>query len=143
MFYVRSVFRIFFREGAPILVTLSSAFFFGRVNFRQLKYQKRFLRVRGHASPKKIKNLHTVMAIAVLFKQFGGKLVTFLAPNFECFTNDAFCSHSFDYACSRRLRHIVMKRFEIMEKFLFIPNIVENGWWGDAYVAYPTSPVVV
>ena len=21
----------------------------------------------------------------------------FLAPNFECFTNDAFCSHSFDY----------------------------------------------
>ena len=30
---------------------------------------------------------------------------------------DAFCSHSFDYACLRRLRHIVMKRFEIAENF--------------------------
>ena len=28
-----------------------------------------------------------------------------------------FCSHSFDYACLRRLRHIVMLRFEFMEKF--------------------------
>ena len=32
------------------------------------------------------------------------------APNFECFTKyDAFCSHSFDYACFRRLSHIVIK----------------------------------
>ena len=29
---------------------------------------------------------------------------------------DAFCSHKFDYACLGRLRHIVMKRFKIMEK---------------------------
>ena len=29
---------------------------------------------------------------------------------------DAICSHSFDYACLRRLRHIVMKRFEIVER---------------------------
>ena len=26
------------------------------------------------------------------------------------------------------------------KKILFIQNIVENGWWGDAYAAYPTSP---
>ena len=31
-----------------------------------------------------------------------------------------------------------MKRFEIIENFLFIQNIVENGWWEDAYAAYPT-----
>ena len=42
----------------------------------------------------------------------------FLAPNFECFTNDAFCAHSFDYARVGRLRHIVMKRFEIMKNFI-------------------------
>ena len=42
----------------------------------------------------------------------------FLAPNFECFTKyDAFCSHSFDYACLRRLKHIVTNRFEITENF--------------------------
>ena len=68
----------------------------------------------GMLPRKKIENLHTVMVIFVLFKQFLGKLVTFLVPNFEYFTNDAFCSHSFNYAC---LRCIVMKRFEIMEKF--------------------------
>ena len=31
----------YFREGAPIFVTFSSVVFFGRVNFKQLKYQKR------------------------------------------------------------------------------------------------------
>ena len=68
--------------------------------------------------PRKIfENLHIVMAILVLFKQFLGKVCHFLAPNFECFTNDAFCSQSFVYACLRRLRHIIMKKFEIMEKF--------------------------
>ena len=25
-------------------------------------------------------------------------------------------------------------------KILFIQNIVENDWWGDAYAAYPTPP---
>ena len=61
--------------------------------------------------------LHTVMAILVLFEQFLSKGCMFLTPNFECFTNDAMCSLSFDYECSRRLRHIVTKKFEIMEKF--------------------------
>ena len=31
----------FFRERAPIFVTFSSKVFYGRVNFKQLKYQKR------------------------------------------------------------------------------------------------------
>ena len=33
--------QIFFREGAPILVTFSSVAFFDRYNFKQRKYQKR------------------------------------------------------------------------------------------------------
>ena len=38
-------------------------------------------------------------------------LFIFLAPNFECFIKyDSFCKHSFDYACLRRLRFIVMNR---------------------------------
>ena len=48
---------------------------------------------------------------------------------------DTFCSHSFDYACLRRLRIIVMKSFKIAEN-LFIQSIVENGWWKSAS---PTS----
>ena len=54
----------------------------------------------------------------------------FLAPNFECFTNDAFCSHSFDYACLKRLRHIVMKRFEIMEKFYSFKTLLKIAGGG-------------
>ena len=38
---------------------------------------------------KRFENLHTVMAILVLFKQFLGKVCHILAPHFECFTNDA------------------------------------------------------
>ena len=41
---------------------------------------------------KSFENLHTVMAILVLFKQFLGKDYHILAPNFESFINDAFSS---------------------------------------------------
>ena len=75
-------------------------------------------------------SLRTAMAILVLFEQFLGKLVTFLTFNFECFTNDAFCSHSFDYACSRRQRHILMKRFKIMEKFYSCKTLLKMAGGG-------------
>ena len=64
-------------------------------------------------SRKIFENLHTVMVILALFEQFSGKVCSyiFLAPNFECFIKyDAFCKHSFDYACIRRLRFNVMNR---------------------------------
>ena len=70
----------------------------------------------GMLPRKNFENLHSAIVILVLFEQFG-KFDIFLASNFECITNYAFCSHSFDYACLSRFKHIVMKRFEIMEKF--------------------------
>ena len=56
----------------------------------------------------------------------------FLAPNFECFNkNDAFCSHSIDYyACLRRLRHVVMKRFENAEKFYSSATLLKMAGGG-------------
>ena len=58
------------------------------------------------------------MTILELFKQFSGKFCLFLASNFECFTKyDPICSHIFNHACLRRVRHIVMKRLKIAEKF--------------------------
>ena len=63
--------------------------------------------------PRKIfENLHTVMVILALFEQFSGKVCSYFWPRtLECFIkNDAFCKHSFDYACLRRLRFIVMNR---------------------------------
>ena len=37
------------------------------------------------------------MAILVLSEQFLRKICHIFGPNFERFTNNAFCSHSFDY----------------------------------------------
>ena len=94
--------------------------------------------------PRKIfKNLHSAMAILLLFlNNFKEKFVIFLAPNFECFTKHVLCSHSFDYAYLRQLRHIVMKRFEIMEKFYSSKALLKMAGGGlGAYAAYPTYPL--
>ena len=86
------------------------------------------------------------MAILVLFEQFSGRqiLFIFLAPNFECFTKyDAFCSHSFDNACLRRLRHIVMKRFKIAEKFYSSIALLKIAGRRDASPTSPPDPPLV
>ena len=43
----------------------------------------------------------------------------------------------------RRLRHIVMKRFEFMEKFYSSKTLLKTAGGENAYAAYPTSPQVV
>ena len=78
-----------------------------------------FRAVLEHAPPKIfLKFAHCnghFSAFRTIFRQ---SLFKFLVPNFECFAKcDAFCRHSFDYACLRRLSLTVMKRFEVMEKF--------------------------
>ena len=77
MFYVRGVFRNFFRDGAPNFVTFSSVVFSGRVNFQQLSNKNDSRGVRWHAPPDNFENLHTVMAILVLFEQFSGKVCSY------------------------------------------------------------------
>ena len=49
----------------------------------------------------------------------------FFGPNFKCFTNDAFCLHGFDYAYLRRLRHIVIKKFEIIKKLYLCETLLK------------------
>ena len=87
-------------------------------------------------------NLHIVMVILVLFKNFQAKLVHTLSL-FDCFIKyDVFCSHSFDYACLRRLRHIVMKRFEITEKFYSSKALMKMAGGGDTFAWFaPVSMV--
>ena len=130
----------FFREGAPIFDTFLRVLFFSRVNFKQ--HIKTTVGGSVGMLPRKFfENLHTVMAILVLFEQFLGNVCHILAPNFKCFTNDAFCSHSFDYACLRRLRHVVLKRFEIIEKFYSSKTLLlKMADGGNAYATYSTFP---
>ena len=64
----------------------------------------------------------------------------FLAPNFDCFTiYDAFCSHSVDSACLRRLRHIVMKRFEITENFYSFKALLKMAGGGEMHPLFKSA----
>ena len=73
---------------------------------------------------KNFENLHTVVAILVLFEQFLFKIFT---PKPECFTKyDADYSHIFRYACLG-VRLVVIKKVRNYEKIVFIDNMFENG----------------
>ena len=89
-------------------------------------------------SPKKFENLPTAMAVLVLFEQFFEESLSYFWP----LTNDAFCSHSFDYTCLRRLRHIVMKRFEIMGKFYSSKTLLKMAG-GGMHTQYTPHPSLV
>ena len=81
MFHVRAVFKNFFREGTPILVTFSSVIFFSAVLIlSNLSTKNDSKGVRGHAPQSNFENLHTAMAILVLFEQFLGKVCHIFGP---------------------------------------------------------------
>ena len=42
--------------------------FFGRTSLKVIEKHEKLSRVRGHAPPEKLKNLHAVLAILVLFE---------------------------------------------------------------------------
>ena len=79
MFRVRGVFRIFFREGAPISVIFSSNF--SAELFLRNVSSKNDSRGSGGMLPLKIfENLHTEIAILVLFEQFLRKVCHIFGP---------------------------------------------------------------
>ena len=70
--------------------------------------------------PRKIfENLHTVVAILVLFEQFLGKFcLNFFAPKSECFTKyDAFCS------CLRRKAYCYQKGSKLWENCIYQKHV--------------------
>ena len=73
---------------------------------------KKALGGSGGMLPQKIfENLHTIVAILVLFETiFRQILFQFFAPKSECFTKyDAFCSCIFDHACLGRKAYCYRK----------------------------------
>ena len=54
-------------------------------------------------------------------------------PNSGYFAKyDAFCSHTFNYACLKR-KVIAIEGIQKYRKIVCIKNIFENCWWEDAY----------
>ena len=61
-------------------------------------------------------NLHTILAILVLFEQI---LFKFFPPNSECCTKyDAFCSYIFDYACLGRKAYCYQKGSKLWKSYI-------------------------
>ena len=64
---------------------------------------------------------------------FRKTLFKFFDPNSKCFAKyNAFCSHIFDYACSR-CKAYRYRRGSKLWKNCIHPKHFENGWWEDAY----------
>ena len=92
--------------------------------------------------PRKIfKNLHTVMAILVLLKQFLRKDRHNLGPKLCVLHQLCVLFTQFWLCVLKATTAYCYEEVQNHGKILFIRNIVENGWWGDAYAAYPTSPL--
>ena len=82
----------------------------------------------GSLHPRKIfENLHTTMAISVLFEQFLRQvLLNFLLPTLSPLPNMKHFVRTFSiYVC---LMRIVVEEIENYGKIVFIKEIVKNGW---------------
>ena len=81
MFDVRGVFRNFFREGSPIFAVFSSVFVLpAELILSDLSTKINFKESGIMLSRKFFENLHTVMAILVLFEQFLRKVCHISGP---------------------------------------------------------------
>ena len=84
------------------------------------------------------KNLHTVMAILALFKQFLGKFcLNFLPLNLRVSPNMMHLVRTFSIMCAQSVRLIVIKKVPNHGKTVFIKNMFENGWWGRCIPHFP------
>ena len=82
--------------------------------------------------PRKIfENLHTVVAIVVLFKQFLGKFcLNFLSLNLSVSLDMMHFIRTFSIMRAEGVRLIVIETVRKYGKTVIIKNMFENGWWG-------------
>ena len=77
MLHVRGVFTNFLRERTSIFVTFFKRIFPAELFLSNLSAKNDSRGVRGHAP---LENLHTIMAILVLFEQFLRKVCRIFGP---------------------------------------------------------------
>ena len=89
--------------------------------------------------PRKIfENLHTVVAILVLFEQFLGKFcLNFLPLNLSVAPNMMHFVRTFLIMRAYCVTLIVIEKVRNYGKVAFIKNMFENGRWGDASPTFP------
>ena len=87
--------------------------------------------------PQKIlKNLHTVVAILVLFEQFLRKFcLKFLPQNLSVSPNIMYFVRTFSIMRALGVRLIVIEKIQESGEIVFIKNMFQNGWWGNAFLS--------
>ena len=95
--------------------------------------------------PRKIfKNLHSVVAILVLFEQFLRKFcLNFLPINLSVSPNIVHFVRTFSIMRALGVRLIVTENVQSYEKIVFNKNMFENGWWEDASPLDPPPPALI
>ena len=92
--------------------------------------------------PQKIfENLRTVVTILLPFEQILGK---FFAPKSECFTKyEAFCSHTFDYACLGRKAYCYRKGLKLWKKLHSLNTCFKMAGGGMHPTLDPPPPALI
>ena len=85
--------------------------------------------------PRKIlENLHAVVTILVLFEWFSGKFcLNFITLILNASPNTIHFVRRFWIKRAKSARFIVIEEIQNYRKIVCIKNILENGWWKDAY----------
>ena len=115
--------------GAPIFDVFSSVVFSGRIILKHNENRKG-LRGSGVMLPRKIfENLHTVVAILVLFEQFLGKFcLNFLPLILNVSPNRCILFGDF---------RLLSKRFEIMKKLYSSKTCLKMAGGGGMHLPHP------
>ena len=88
---------------------------------------------------KNFENLHTAMAILVLFKHFLGKVCSYFWPQTLSASQSCILFAQFRLCVLKATAAYGNEKVRNYGKNLFIQNIVENGWCGDAYRTHNVS----
>ena len=107
--------------------------FSDKISLRHIENKNGF-RGSGVMLPRKIfENSRTVVAILVLFEPFVGKFCLNLLPlNLSVSPNVMHFVCTFSIMRAEGVRLIVIEKVRNYGKIVFIKNMFENGWWGDA-----------
>ena len=85
-------------------------------------------------------NLHTAVALLVLFEQVLGKFcLNFLPINLSVSPNMMHFVRRFSIMRAKGVRLIVIEKVQNYEKIVFIKSMFENGWYGGC-IPHISSP---
>ena len=121
--------EVFSGRGHQISSLFPAFFFPNKLILSNLSNKNDSRGSAGMLPQKSFENLHTVMAVLVLFEQFSGKFcLYFWFPILSASPNMMRFFAQFQLCVVKATQACCFKEVRNYGKILFIQNIVENGW---------------